>query len=569
MKLRKIIYIFLALALFNILFLSIDTYAATVVPYDGTNIDESKYPGYKALLDEAKKKYNVQLYYTGVDWNEALTIQYQGHGANPKNLFYVSDTRKGLWYCPICEEKLYDSAIPCASIDAIAYMLDPRNSLAEDSIFQFLNIIDTTDSITVEQVSKFVVNTFLDTDECKNAIVKAANDYDLNAAFLVAKMIIEQGDDGSSMTRGQGDLSGNYKGFYNFFNYNATGSGSANIITNALSTAEKEGWNSPAASIYGGAGKLKTSYIDIYGQNTFYFIKYNFSGKNTYGSHQYEQNIMGAESKGRMLRDYYGKMPEAKIPDMIIPLYENMPTKISERPDTTKRSSITYENGVITNVTTDIQIRSKPSTSGKVLLSLHGNDKVKILKRAENVSSDGRYWDIVISEGLATYGYISRIVGGDMCVTGTGEFKTVYGRNDLTIPAVKPQAPTAGEQLIATPDGVFRMTPNITVENIVYAYPTAIVTATNGERMTGGIVGTNTKVMIDGKEYRVAKRGDIDGDGRASILDVVRLLNHVKQTSILSGMNAQAGRITNGAKITILDVVSLLNYVKKTGTITL
>ena len=261
MKLRKIIYIFLALALFNILFLSIDTYAATVVPYDGTNIDESKYPGYKALLDEAKKKYNVQLYYTGVDWNEALTIQYQGHGANPKNLFYVSDTRKGLWYCPICEEKLYDSAIPCASIDAIAYMLDPRNSLAEDSIFQFLNIIDTTDSITVEQVSKFVVNTFLDTDECKNAIVKAANDYDLNAAFLVAKMIIEQGDDGSSMTRGQGDLSGNYKGFYNFFNYNATGSGSANIITNAVSTAEKEGWNSPAASIYGGAGKLKNIYM--------------------------------------------------------------------------------------------------------------------------------------------------------------------------------------------------------------------------------------------------------------------------------------------------------------------
>ena len=156
-----------------------------------------------------------------------------------------------------------------------------------------------------------------------------------------------------------------------------------------------------------------------------------------------------------------------------------------------------------------------------------------------------------------------------MCVTGTGEFKTVYGRNDVTIPAVKPQDPTAGEQLIATPDGVFHMTPNITVENIVYAYPTAIVTATNGERMTGGIVGTNTKVMIDGKEYRVAKRGDIDGDGRASILDVVRLLNHVKQTSILSGMNAQAGRITNGAKITILDVVSLLNYVKKTGTITL
>lgn len=570
MKLQKIIYIFLALALFNILFFSLEVNGAVrIETYNGTNLDVSKYPGYKELLDEAKKKYNIELYYTGIDWDEALTVQYQGHGDSPRNLFYVSDTRKGLWYCPICEEKLYDSSIPCASIDAIAYMLDPRNSLLDESIYQFMNIIDLNDSINVQQVSKIVEGTFLDTDECKDAIVRAANDFDLNAAFLVAKMIIEQGSDGSSMTRGEGDLSGNYKGYYNFFNFNATGNGSANIITNALATAASKNWNSPAASIYGGAQELKISYIDIYGQNSFYFIKFNFSGKNTLGSHQYEQNIMGAESKGRMLREYYGEITGVQTPTMVIPIYENMPVKAAARPDTSKRSSITYEEGIITNVTSSLQIRSKKSTSGSIMISLKGNEKIKILKRAEQVSADNRYWDLVVSERLGIYGYISRIVGGDTCVTGTGAFKTVYGRNDVTQVTVQSKPLEAGEQLIATSDGILHTTPKVTVENIKYKYPNAVVTATNGNVMTGGIVGTNTKVVIDGKEYRVSKRGDVNGDGKSTILDVVRLLNHVKQTNILKGIHLQAGRITNSAKVSILDVVSLLNYVKGTGNISL
>ena len=107
------------------------------------------------------------------------------------------------------------------------------------------------------------------------------------------------------------------------------------------------------------------------------------------------------------------------------------------------------------------------------------------------------------------------------------------------------------------------MTPTVKIEDIKRFYPTAIVKAVDGNEMYCGDVGTYSKVEIDGKTYTVVKRGDLDGDGHATILDVIRIFNHAKEVRIITDpIEYQTARIVNGDKVTILDVTKLLNYIK-------
>ena len=567
MKLKKLFYLVFIMVLIYTLFFVPKAYGATKITYDGTNLDETKYPGYKALLDNLKNTYgyNIELYYTGIDWGEALTLQYQGHGTNSSfNLFYPDNTKKGRWYCPICGEQNYDTGIPCASIEAIAYMLDPRNSLADESVYQFMNF--EGNNLDKVQIGNIVEGTYLNNQEVIDALFDAASGSNpdecsnLNAAFLVAKIIIEQGSNGSILSKGEG-YQGDYVGVYNFFNYGATvTSECSDVIKYGLNYARAAGWTSKRAAIIGGAKLIKESFVDLRGQNTFYFLKYNYAGKSSWAAMQYEQNIMGAESKGSLLRKYYKKQPNAASPTMVIPLYENMPVEKAARPTTNSRSSLTYEEGVIEYAPSGLKVRAGQGIKTVHINTISNGSKVKIIKRADYASSDGYYWDLICASD-GTYGYAPRIVAGDVCIKGTGVYKTIYGRDDTS---------GDGKQVIATPDGYIHMTPTVMIEDIKKVYPTAIVKAVDGNEMYSGDVGTYSKVEIDGKTYTVVKRGDLDGDGHATILDVIRIFNHAKEVKLITDpIEYQTARIVNGDKVTILDVTKLLNYIKGLDSISL
>ena len=95
----------------NILF-SKDVFAAQVEIKDYTKLDESKYPGIKSkikALKDAYPNYNFIIFETGLDWNDVITMEYQGHYNSPRNLVEPSDNKKGMWICPICTETAYDS----------------------------------------------------------------------------------------------------------------------------------------------------------------------------------------------------------------------------------------------------------------------------------------------------------------------------------------------------------------------------------------------------------------------------------------------------------------------------
>ena len=71
---------------------------------DIDGINENSYPGIKSQIKNLQRKYgnyHFKVYYTDIDWTEAVTMEYQGHFKSPKNLFSVSGNYKGKWYCPI------------------------------------------------------------------------------------------------------------------------------------------------------------------------------------------------------------------------------------------------------------------------------------------------------------------------------------------------------------------------------------------------------------------------------------------------------------------------------------
>ena len=217
---------------------------------DINSIDTSKYPGIKEKIEELKKEHpnwNFKILYTGVNWQEAVAYEYTGHGSSPKNLVPDSSSYKGDWVCGYCGDKAYDSGSwKCASVSAIKYMMDPRASLNTNDIFQFLELsYDEANTYSKEVLKQMVNGSFLDKDSYLDTILSACRNSKVNPYYIVARILQEQGKNGSTLCKGNG-YNGQYVGYYNVFNIGATGSNKDKVIINGLAKAKSYGWTSMA-----------------------------------------------------------------------------------------------------------------------------------------------------------------------------------------------------------------------------------------------------------------------------------------------------------------------------------
>lgn len=412
MKQNRFIKIFsIFIVALCLLLLGNHTSNAASLSSDINGINESKYPGVKNLIQNLQRShsnYNFQIYYTGIDWTEAITMEYQGHGKSPKNLFQAKSNYQGKWYCPICGSKTYDTGWYCASVQAIEYMMDPRNSLDETSVFQFKSL-ETPDvsSGNIQAVinSQYASYSYINNPTAINAIVKASSTYHMNGYSILAKIINEQGRGTSPLATGSG-YNGQYVGYYNFFNVGAYGNGTSTVITNGLKYAQNKGWNSVEKSILGGSEYYKSQYIGK-GQNTLYYQRFNVVNTNSLFSHQYQQDIMGAQTSAQLLKKYYTTTATISSVNhtFIIPLYENMPSKACSRPSTTENSKLEYEDATV--LTNKLPVKASPNSS-RIISYLNKDEKVRVLTRATKKSSDGNYWDIIVTNTDGTYGYVVR-----------------------------------------------------------------------------------------------------------------------------------------------------------------
>ena len=400
------IIIIITIIIYNILTIFIQNKVYAViqgVSTDIENIDDTRYPGIKEKIKQLQSKYpnwKFKLLYTRLDWNDVITNEYTGHGTSPKNLVYKTSNYQGEWICSICGDKKYDNGSwRCTSEKAIKYMMDPRNSLNEEDIFQFEEL--TNVGCDINTLQNMTRGTFLQGHE--EGIMNVANENNVNPYYVVARLIQEQGKDGSVLTAGKG-YNGQYIGYYNSFNIAASGNTTAEILINALKYAKRKGWTSLEASINGGISFVANQYIKK-GQNTLYLQKFDVEETNGYYSNQYMQNILAAQSEGMTLRDTYIDMNYfSSNHTFVIPMYENMPVETCARPNTNNNSEIT-EDLVRVNVESSLRIRNSPN--GNTTVGWLYKDE--IVTRLEKATSKiaGTYWDKV-KKADGTTGYAAR-----------------------------------------------------------------------------------------------------------------------------------------------------------------
>ena len=374
---------------------------------DINSINSDKYPQFKQMLQEIKSKHpnwNFKILYTDIDWKEAIANEYTGHGSSPRNIIPVNGYSNE-WVCSVCgANKKYDNGSwHCASEAAIAYMMDSRNSINESDMFQFLEL--SYNGYNNTTINKMISGTFLDNSSYINAVINAAKTYNVNPYYIIARIIQEQGKNGSTLCKGQG-YEGQYVGYYNVFNIGATGSGKANVILNGLKKAKSKGWTSMESSITGGVEVIASSYIKK-GQNTIYFQKFDVenSDGNLYW-HQYMQNVMAAQSEGATLKKTFSSCNSLDGEyTFIIPVFKNMPTNACPRPGTTNNQIPTSSELVKVNVTGSLRLRNEPNGSTTVGW-IYKNDIVTRLSKG-TTKINGTYWDYVMkSDG--TKGYAAR-----------------------------------------------------------------------------------------------------------------------------------------------------------------
>lgn len=221
-------------------------------------------------------------------------------------------------------------------------------------------------------------------------ICAAAKTYNMDPAYLAAKIIGEVGSAGSGSV--SGTYSG-YTGYYNFLNVGAYDSSAGESVANGLTFAKKKGWNNPIASIYGGAEIVANDYLKK-GQNTCYYQKFNVTKNNTY-NHQYMTAINGAINTTYMTYTGYkraGILNNAR--KFYIPVYNSIPSPVGKEVHFKGYSDYSgYGNGASGVVTTAATIRSTPSISGSKVGTVSNGTKVNIMGgyRDTKVTYDPNY----------------------------------------------------------------------------------------------------------------------------------------------------------------------------------
>lgn len=542
-------------------------YAVTQITSDDLEkIDTQKYPQIKEMIQQLQKEHpnwKFKIFYTGLDWNEVIANEYVGHGTSPRNLVPTSSSYEGEWICSVCGETTYDSGKwHCASQKALQYMMDPRNSLNSSDIFQFLELTYTDYKIeTIQALLKKY--DFWNNESYINAIIEASKKYNVNVYYVIARILQEQGN-GSTLVKGEG-YNGQYVGVYNVFNIGASGNGKDNVILNGLARAEQEGWTTMEASIDGGVQFISSGYI-ARGQNTMYLQKFDVDDSATgLYWHQYQQNIIAPQNEGTKLKLAFEEC-ESIDEDytFIIPVYENMPSKASSRPnsDSSNNDDNTNENLVKCNADPSLRLRDKPNGT-YIGEKIYLNEVVTVIERAtEKVG--GTYWDLIRkSNGIE--GYAARETYED---EENYKLYLVPIKNDNTKPDNSDDNKNDDDKKEIIENEKIRVNntsnkitaiPNTKISDLKEILGAEIIVKNTNSENVQDDSNLATGFTVNDK-YEVSVLGDVSGDGQVDARDSLRILKYAVGTYELKDGYAIAADINKDGIIDARDSLRILKY---------
>ena len=470
-----------------------------------------------------------------------------------------------------------------ASREIVAYYMDPRNFLTQNSIFQFLLQSFDANVQNVAGVERLVSGTFLantvtDTDGKKlyypQVIYDAGKKVGVNPYVLAAMIIQEQGTKGLSDSI-SGKAPG-FEGYFNFYNIGAVAGGGNTAVKNGLiyakggangtGTSYGRPWNSRAKAITGGAQFYANGYVTA-GQNTLYLKRFNVQGDNPF-THQYMTSVWGAASEGLSLAGGYSEELRQAPLVFSIPVYDNMPGSPCAQPtgdgspdnrlstlkvgsyaltpafnnDTANYSVVVpYSASSVTITATPKNSKAKVSGAGAVPLKV-GSNTVKVTVTAENGSQ--RTFTLTIAREA-----------------NQEEF------------SINPKYKVSGSKQVSGITLGTKVSDFVKNLNIVGGYA-QVKTAGGSTKQNSAVVATGDTVTIyrnDGTQYAkwtVLIYGDVNGDGTISNSDRIKIRNHILGTNKLTGVYFVAGDVNKDGQVSNADRIKVRNHILGTTPIT-
>ena len=272
---------------------------------------------YKTKLRELHKNHpnwGFVAYKTNIAWSTALSKQTSG-GTSLVSGSYPSSYRDG--------NKQYETGWYKASSQVVAYYMDPRNFLNENSVYMFEDLSYKPAYQTSSVVGAILSPTKLPQyGFTANIFVNAGATYNISPVFLASRARQETGGGGDAVNGRE--IMGTK--VYNPFNIGAFGG--TDPLYNGLLYAYAKGWTTPKKAVEGGAQELAKNYINQ-GQYTGYYQRFNVrNGAGKVGTHQYMTNIMAPYSEALMTKNSYSKygiINQSLVFE--IPIYNSMPAK--------------------------------------------------------------------------------------------------------------------------------------------------------------------------------------------------------------------------------------------------
>ena len=449
--------------------------------------------------------------------------------------------------------------------ETLKYYLDPRNFLDDNSIFMFEQL-SFNESQTTAVVQNILNGSFMSGTYSYNGgqksyaetFVEAGRTYGVSPVHLAARVLQEQGNKGSATTEMDG---GDGKKYYNYFNFGASGSTLEQIVSGALNYAKNRNWDSPYASIMGGASGIANGYITS-GQDTIFYEKFNLVGSSIYW-HQYMANIQAPYKESYTTYTSYWK---AGLMDLQftfkIPVYSDMGagTVIPTQSNNANLKSLTASTGTLypafDSAITDYTLEVSSNTTKVNITATKDHDKAKVEGGGE-ITLSSNPTNIVIKvtaeDGKSFRKYNISITKKDSNQENADDVARYAG---LTVDETYISGFTIGSSVIDN------------INNIKNKYPTAEVKIFNSsnEQINSGKVATGNKISIKvngiEKKYDVVVYGDTNGDGEIQIGDYSKIKAHLKGKIKMTGCYLEAADTTKDGQVQIGDYSKIKAFLK-------
>lgn len=573
---------------------------------------------YKESLRSLHAKYPKWVFvadHTGKDWNDVVKNQ----NSIGRSLIYGSaksswkstdpkayNWETGEWY------EFDSGGWVQASNELIQYALDPRNFLDENYIFMFETLSYNKNIHTQSGVSSVIANSFMASSNhdltyngksytYASGLVQAGSESGVSPFHLATRIIQEQGVNGQGNSI-SGTVSG-YNNLYNYYNQGAYKTQSASAVVNGLKFASSNDtstlrpWNTRMKSIVGGAIYLGKGYINR-GQDTLYYEKFDLISPYT---HQYMTNILAPRSEAQTASKAYNQ--DAKNNTAIvfkIPVYNNMPASACPIPTGdgspnnalkllsvdgqtltptfsmfTTSYDVIVENSVTSVNVSAQQADSTAKVSGTGTHNLNvGNNTITV----NVVSQSGQtftYTINVVRKEAASGGNTGGNTGCDSGSGGNSGSSSGGPDGGTGSDGGSGSGDNAGfttdynlDSSEQTVSGVGVGSNASDVLNSVKCFggATAKILKPDGSENTG-VVGTGNRLVIynaSGKEiqsYTFIVYGDMNGDGKIDIYDLIKMRQHLLNIRHLDGVYQKAAdtnRKNDG--IDIYDLIKLRQH---------